>query len=103
MGVHDLTDIEPSFVDPTRNFETFGALMTGLPATTANTLAYLSLDPRNRVPALIRWVREGFAPTSGTYRRTTNETPARTIGAVEWNGMKTYSGSVHGGRFPGVF
>ena len=62
-GANDI-NLDPGFVDPTRNFETAGQILWGADGTIAGTLQALKTDPATRIPELIQWIKAGFAPTN---------------------------------------
>ena len=62
-GVNDI-NLDPGFVDPTRNFETAGQILWGVDGTIDGTLLALKADPAARIPELMEWIKAGFAPTN---------------------------------------
>lgn len=74
-------NVDPTFIDTTRNFEKF-ATTFGDAASVANTLARLQADPATQIPALLAYVRGGFAPTNALLATAGHD--GATIGAVAY-------------------
>lgn len=74
-------NVDPTFIDTTRNFEKF-ATTFGDAASVANTLARLQADPATQIPALLAYVRGGFAPTNALLATAGHD--GTTIGAVAY-------------------
>jgi hypothetical protein len=78
-GANDV-DVNPLFVDPTRNLRRWGA-SRGANGTVAGALAIVAANP-GVIPELIAWVRAGFEPRN---RRLHNAGhTSQTIGAIEF-------------------
>ena len=78
-GANDV-NVDPKFVDPARNFEKAAQALYGADGTVAGTISALKVDPANRIPALIQWVRDGFAPTNRALKMAAHD--GGDIGAV---------------------
>ncbi len=74
-------NVNPGFVDSTRNFEGFATTFSDT-ASVTNTLIRLKEDPANRIPALLTWVRAGFSPTNSLVRNAAHDTGV--IGACNY-------------------
>ena len=62
-GVHDIPNVNPDFVDPTRSLQTWDAMLGG-PGTLASALARIQADPTLTTTSLLPWVKAGYAPTN---------------------------------------
>jgi hypothetical protein len=78
-GTHDVEDVDPAFIAPTRSLAAWDAYKGG-EGTIAGSLARLQADPTLTKTDLIPWVRAGFAPTAAAYNGTAHD--GNTIGAV---------------------
>ena len=78
-GANDV-NVDPKFVDSARNFEKAAQALYGADGTVAGTISALKVDPANRIPALIQWVRDGFAPTNRALKMAAHD--GGDIGAV---------------------
>lgn len=76
-------NVDPMFVDTTRNFETAGAQLWGADGSVAGTLAALAVDQAVRIPMMLNWIKAGFAPTNSLLRGA--GTSGGDIGAVSVN------------------
>lgn len=74
-------NVNPMFVDSTRNFEKY-ATTFGDSASVANTITRLKADPATQIPALLAYVRGGFAPTNALLATAGHD--GTTIGAVAY-------------------
>lgn len=78
-GANDV-NVDPGFVDTSRNFQTAGTVLWGADGSVDGTLAALKVDPGTRIPQLIDWVWNGFAPTNAALATAGHD--GGTIGAV---------------------
>ena len=72
LGAHDVVGGDPKFVDPARNVMTFYRTQPGVAPGEGAKDYDLALDWMYRhpekMPEMIDWVREGFAPTNIAYK-----------------------------------
>ena len=85
-GVHDQTNVNPDFTDPTRNLQSWDAWLGG-PGTVAGALALLQQNPALTDSSLLPYIQTGFAPTNPAYHGT--GLGGTDIGAVPANVQNT--------------
>lgn len=82
----DLDNINPQFVDPTRNIGTYWT--AGLSQTTTGSyfgnaqaaINYIAADPVTRIPAMMTWVRDGYKVQNAALHGTAHD--AGDVGAL---------------------
>jgi hypothetical protein len=96
-ALNDFDDINPSFVDSTRNLATWDTALGGA-GTIANALAELAkidniagdYDSNYTVAAAVTWIKGGFAPTNVSLKNAGHDSV--TVGAVEGSFPSSGSG-----------
>ncbi len=78
-GVHDVANVNPQFLDPTRDLQSWDASLGG-PGTIASALARIQQDPTLTKSSLLPYIQTGFAPTNPAYKGTAAD--GGDIGAV---------------------
>lgn len=91
-GTRDLVNVDPMFVDSTRNIKRWIEARAGLPAdsgTSAGAMEYLANGPgtiQERIADLLHWVREGFTPRNQAFQGSAHD--GGDIGAVPFRPLE---------------
>jgi hypothetical protein len=105
-GANDFNDIDPTFVDSTRNLASWGGLVTGTATADAAIDHLMTINGYNSTSKTqvaaeivtdtpldaVTWVRDGFAPTNTAYQGTSHD--GGDVGAVAWVAASTGGGTV---------
>jgi len=79
-GVHDVANVDPQFVDPTRNLQSWDASLGGA-GTVVSAMARIQADPTLTKTSLLPYIRAGFLPTNAAYLNSGHD--GANIGAVD--------------------